>query len=322
MSDINNHIDNLLIKYLLAEASAVERTEVEAWIAARAENKIYYQQFRAIWEQSKSLAIHSDRDVNAAWQLFQNRIHKPKPTLRIIDGFAWMRVAAVLIIVAGIALIAYRQFGATRVQQITVQSLAVVKTDTLPDHTIVTLNKQASITYPNSFDKATRSVVLKGEAFFDVTPDKTKPFIIEANSITIKVVGTSFNVRTEGDATEVIVKTGIVQVQKGEKIVLLRPSEKIMIRQGDTVLNKEQEISQLYNYYKTHAFVCDNTPLWKLVEVLNEAYHSNIVIERPELRKLPLTATFPNESLDQILSIISLTFDIQVEKANKAIILK
>jgi ferric-dicitrate binding protein FerR (iron transport regulator) len=163
---------------------------------------------------------------------------------------------------------------------------------------------------------------LKGEAFFRVEPDKNKPFIITVNDVQIKVVGTSFNVRSENGLTEVIVATGIVQVQKGKTEVALRANEKVVVRRQDSVLTKEPETTQLYQYYESREFVCDNTPLWKLVAVLNKAYAANIVIGRPELRNLPLTTTFPNESLDRILQIISLTFDIEIEKTGSSIILK
>ena len=133
---------------------------------------------------------------------------------------------------------------------------------------------------------------------------------------------TSFNVRSENGLTEVIVATGIVQVQKGNKEVALRPNEKVVVRRQDSVITKEEETAQLYQYYESREFVCDNTPLWKLVAVLNKAYGANIVIGRPELRNLPLTTTFPNESLDRILQIISLTFNIEVEKTGTSTILK
>ncbi|HEX2533952.1 MAG TPA: DUF4974 domain-containing protein, partial [Chitinophagaceae bacterium] len=67
--------------------------------------------------------------------------------------------------------------------------------------------------------------------------------------------------------------------------------------------------------------VCDRTPLWKLVAVLNEAYGSDIRISRPALRSLPLTATFQDESLEAILDVISQTFDIRVERDGSTIVL-
>ncbi len=62
--------------------------------------------------------------------------------------------------------------------------------------------------------------------------------------------------------------------------------------------------------------------IWKVVEVLNEAYDVNIVIEKKDLRAMPLTTTFNNESLDNILNIIQQTFNISVIKKDNQIILQ
>jgi ferric-dicitrate binding protein FerR (iron transport regulator) len=135
-------------------------------------------------------------------------------------------------------------------------------------------------------------------------------------------VGTSFNVRSVKGVTEVIVETGIVQVTRKNETVELRPEEKIKVSESDLVLIKEKEEEKLYNYYLTKEFVCDDTPLWKLVEVLNEAYDTSIVIENKELRNLKLNTTFVNESLDNVLDIASLTFGFTVTKENGRYILK
>jgi ferric-dicitrate binding protein FerR (iron transport regulator) len=138
----------------------------------------------------------------------------------------------------------------------------------------------------------------------------------------VKVVGTSFNIRSVNGNTEVIVETGIVEVSQKNRKVVLHPKEKVLIGNRDTALVKNQETDALYNYYRTNEFVCDNTPLWKLVEVLNEAYHVQIVIGRNELRNLPLTTTFSNESLDRILEVISITFNTKINRAGDRIIIQ
>jgi ferric-dicitrate binding protein FerR (iron transport regulator) len=315
-------MDDLLIKYLLGEATAAEKEEVEAWLAAAAENQAYFAQFRTVWDQSKTLAANEAVDVNAAWQLFQKRIHTPSKSATPLFLSGWWRVAALVLLVAGISLIVYVGLKEEPVPVLTAQTGNAVRKDTLPDGSVITLNKNSSLTYPERFTKDTRTVALKGEAFFRVTPDKNKPFIITVNDVQIKVIGTSFNVRSENGLTEVIVATGVVQVQKGNTEVALRPNEKVVVRRQDSVITKEEETAQLYQYYESREFVCDNTPLWKLVAVLNKAYDTTIVIGRPELRNLPLTTTFPNESLDRILQIISLTFNIEVETKGTSIILK
>ena len=75
MSQNFYHItDDLLVKYLLGEATADEQTLVEEWIASDAANKKQYDDFKTIWEESKRLAATSTIDEDAAWQRFKNRV--------------------------------------------------------------------------------------------------------------------------------------------------------------------------------------------------------------------------------------------------------
>jgi ferric-dicitrate binding protein FerR (iron transport regulator) len=194
--------------------------------------------------------------------------------------------------------------------------------DTLPDGSLVTLNKESVISYPSTFKREIRQVVLKGEAFFNVTPDKEKPFVILANGTRITVVGTSFNVKNIHGNVEVVVETGIVTVTKGIRTVQLKPNEKVTVNATDSVLTEEKVTDKLYKYYRTKEFVCDETPLWKLVAVINEAYHAQIIIGNPALRNMTLTTTFHNESLAQVLDVISITFNIKVVKEGNTIILQ
>ena len=97
---------------------------------------------------------------------------------------------------------------------------------------------------------------------------------------------------------------------------------KLVVGQENQNLVPQNEEEQLYNYYRSKEFVCDNTPLWKLVETLNEAYQVNIIIERPELKALPLDVTFSNESLDVILDVIRQTFLIKVIRKENEIVLE
>jgi ferric-dicitrate binding protein FerR (iron transport regulator) len=130
----------------------------------------------------------------------------------------------------------------------------------------------------------------------------------------VTVVGTSFNIKSENGNTEVVVETGIVQVAKSGKTVELIAGERIIMAANDSNATKEAVTDKLYNYYRSREFVCDDTPLWKLVQVVNEAYDSKIIIGRKELNDMRLTTTFNNESLEKVLEIIHLTFDITVIK--------
>ena len=316
-------MDELLVKYLADEATPPEQELVEEWISSSEANRHYFQHFQLIWEESRQLAAITSVDENKAWQKFQRRVKKEEAR-RNPGLFGWWRIAAGILIIVGITWFASSILnkGTTEPEILSIASVNEVKKDTLPDGSVATLNKHSVLTYPSSFKGKTRKVKLEGEAFFNVKANKEKPFIIDVNDVQVKVVGTSFNVKNNNGVIEVVVETGIVQVTKDGQMIELQAGERTSLGQTGTVATKQASDDKLYNYYVSKTFVCDNTPLWKLVEKLNEAYGANIRIEREELRKLPLTVTFDEESLDTILNIISQTLMIKVSRSDNEIILR
>lgn len=323
-----NDMDDLLVKELTGEATTAERALVQQWLAEDPSHQHYYEHFKLIWEESVQLTPTLTLDEDAAWQRFQQRVeNSPKVTPQKAPVFfmqnTWMRVAAILILAIGIGWLSYSLFSTSEVTIANIQTADKVQTDTLPDGSFVTLNKRSELSYPAKFAGKTRPVTMKGEAFFHVSPNKEKPFIIKAGEVTVQVVGTSFNVNTKADSTEVIVETGVVNVSANNQTVTLQAGEKIVIHHNQNKLEKEKTTDKLYNYYRSHKFECDGTPLWKLVQMLNEAYDANIEIQNNELNNLPLTVVFVNESLESILAVLEETDPhIHVVRENGRIILR
>lgn len=325
MNNEQSHIiDDLLVKQLLGEATAAEQAEVAAWLGQSEANRKHYEQLQLIWDNSKQLAAKSTVDTDASWAKFKNRVTADEqPITKTIPLIPrnnnWLRAAASLVVLIGLGWLTYFMvMGSTT----TYMADGVVMTKTLPDGTVVTLNKGSEIAFNSRFSGDTRSVTLKGEAFFDVTPDKSKPFVITADNAEIKVVGTSFNVKSSSAKTEVIVETGIVEVSKKKNMVTLKPKEKAIVLQSSATPMVEAVDDVLYNYYRTKELVCNNTPLWRLVDVLNDAYNTNITIGDKRLNDLAITTTFKNESLDGVLNTISATLNVKVEKNGNNIVLR
>ena len=314
--------DETLVSYLLGELPAEEATRVQTWLTADEANTRYFNQFKTIWEKSLELAATSTVDENKAWNSFKERINnggkKPAPVVPLFKRFYFRAAAAAAILILAIGFFWLNQPAP---QETLVSGQSVIN-QKLADGSEITLNKQSSLHYPKTFKGKTRSVELKGEAFFNISPDKAKPFIIDVKNVQVTVVGTSFNVREDSNYVEVLVETGIVKVSHDGKEVTLQAGEKIKMPFAGAVAEKEKVSDKLHNYYRTKEFVCDDTPLWKLVQVLNEAYKTNIVFGRKELKDLRMNTTFYNESLDQVLEVIHLTFNITVRKDNGRIILE
>jgi len=313
--------DELLISYLLKEVSVAQAREVEEWRAIDTANEHRFEQFRLIWDSSKNFTADPDIDARASLQKVKQRAAMRTKVVPMPNRYNWLKIAATVLLVTGCAWLYFVKHSNSKVEFATQEA---VKSDTLSDGSVVTLNKYALLSYPHTFSGAHRNVdLLKGEAFFSVTPNKAQPFIINTGNTTIKVVGTSFNVKNKNGFVEVIVETGIVQVSQGQYNILLKPGEMALIRPNDNKLVKENSPDKLYNYYRSKEFVADNVPLRRMVQVLNEAYSSHIVIERKELNQLPLNTIFKtDDSLDDILKVISHTFKITVEHKNDRIILK
>lgn len=357
--NIYDNIDDLLVKVVLGEATEEELGYVQDWIAISSVNKRYFDDFKRIWEESRNLAFRSTVNEEAAWLGFKQRIGPDRSrqmpdidlgdiaedrsfseagqmngegfgdhgsTGRVVDfaerkNYAWLRVAAILITVFAASWM-YYTYSYKPAQFLSVRSGVQVLSDTLPEGSVVTLNKQSFIRYKRQFAGDARKVEMEGEAFFKVAQDKNKPFVVHTNGVIIKVLGTSFNVRNTKDAIEVIVETGMVEITRAQQTVRVGAHEKVLIGKNISAPVKEANSDDLYNYYRTNEFECDGTPLWRLVEKLNEVYKAHIEIGDSRLRDKLLTTTFQGESLEGILDVISKTFKITVVRDGQEIILK
>ncbi|TKC09294.1 FecR family protein [Pedobacter frigoris] len=323
--------DELLIKFLLKEANAHENTKVQQWIDADPAHKTYFTQFEKIWLASKTLSPNGKADEEQAWIRFKARVAASqsgenidsltqKNTVKSLKvNYSWLKIAASFVLIAGIWFI-YNFFGEQNYTNLSAGNQVI--TETLPDGSAITMNKNSVISYATDF-KEERSVQLKqGDVFFDVAHDKSHPFVIEIDQVSVTVVGTSFNIRHVKDETEVIVETGIVKVASGNDVIELRKGEKVSIKPSSPQLIKETNKDQLYNYYRSNYFVANNIPLIKLTTALNEAYDTQIVINEPSTANEPINTTLKRaDSFDSNLATICKTMDLKITRNGAQILL-
>jgi transmembrane sensor len=324
-TDSNEIMDDLLVKCMLGEATQTEREQVDFWLNEKQGNVRYYEHFKLIWKQSRELASQSTVNENEAWNRFKTRTVRETPVIEFAHNpwRSWIGIAAAILVMAGAGwAIYFSTLKSGSGEMITVKSGSMALTDTLPDGSVVTLNRRSSISYREHFtNEKTRQITLNGEAFFNVEPDKTKPFIISVNDVTVTVLGTSFNVKSTAKQTEVIVETGLVEVGKAKKTVKVSPKEKVIVEEGKAELLKQANSDEFYKYYRNQEFVCQDMPLPELVEKLNEIYQSNIVIGHERLKRLRINTTFKQKSLSTDLNVIGQTFGIKIEYRGDSIIL-
>ncbi len=322
--------EDILIKYILGEATATEAKEIEAWITVSSKNAGELEKIKIILETSKGMAQVSPLSETDAWERFKNKRDATKGQQAEVVPFKsnthWLRIAAAVLFLIGSGWGAFYlyngQRGATS-EWVNIKSANKVLIDTLPDGSIVHVNKNSSIAYNSNF-KSRRVVNLTGEAFFNIKHNATVPFTVHVNGISILDVGTAFNVKSKKHITEIIVESGIVNVSKNNNTVQLRAREMTSIKPDDKVFKVERSDDLLYNYYVNNTFIAVKTPLKRLIDVLNEAYNANITIENNALRNVPITVTIRfKDSLPGILNLIKETTPgMQVDSTGKTTVIR
>ncbi|MVN92870.1 FecR family protein [Mucilaginibacter aquatilis] len=178
----------------------------------------------------------------------------------------------------------------------------------LPDRSIVWLNPESAITYPDKFDDHTREVKLTGEAFFEVTKDKAHPFIINSGELITRVWGTSFRVKALKNApAEVSVVTGkvsVTQSEKGQEVMLVANQRVTLLNHNKMVKHEGKQIENEMRIWKKVSLSFEDAPLSKVFAALNQRFGIRIYTKEANLNALTFTADFTDQSLPAILEMI------------------
>lgn len=314
----------LLERYIVGETNELEAAMIQNWLEEDAKNKEEYIKMKKMWDSLPKPLDVPDVDVDKAWADFKAVRDErasvvaaiPQKATPVIQ-WSWWLAASILLLCA----LGFYVFDQSHREEMFLSSMEQVRQESLPDGSVVTLNKNTELAYSSRWTDKNRYVALKtGEVFFEVHNDKRHPFVIETGKTKITVLGTSFNVRRISDATEIIVSTGLVKVGYANKEVFLRPQQMVTIRDSDTIkVGKEPVKDQFYKYYVDRVFDFENTPLQRVVELLNRAYDYKIIIDHSSDQKLLLTAKFEQNNLTEILKVISSTFGLKVHVKDREI---
>jgi transmembrane sensor len=148
---------------------------------------------------------------------------------------------------------------------------------TLPDGSQVWLNSASSIKYPTAFIGKHRKVEITGEAYFEVTKDKAKPFTVTVNDMDVEVLGTHFDVN--GFSDEKAIKTtlleGSVKITKGEKRVLLKPGEQGIVENNSVEKTDVVDLDKVMAW-KNGWFEFDQTDLTTIMRQVSRWYDIDV----------------------------------------------
>ena len=176
---------------------------------------------------------------------------------------------------------------------------------TLSDGTIVTVNAGSKLVYPQSFSGTTREVELQGEAYFQVHHDAKHPFLVKANGISTKVLGTEFNVRSRSRKdTHVTLLQGSVLVSSAATAKRLKPGEDACFKDGKMTIRSVD--TEEYTAWKNGEFYFDNETLLDIAKEIGKWYNVSVIFQSPAKMQTRLFFAAPRDGgIEELLEVLN-----------------
>lgn len=316
-----------ILKFIKGELNEAEKQHVIDWIRNHSDNQKRYNILKATYIAS-SFNETSSNNSDVFYKKFNKKV-------RVKNNYKYVAIVASFVL---ISFFSFNYFNQTEVLNKTSDQLKelvdinIINTITskggnsniiLPDGSKVVLNADSKLSYPKIFNDSIRNVVLIGEAFFDIEHDSKRPFIVDANEIKIKVLGTTFNVKSysKDEKIETTLVTGKVELIKDDETpVILAPSQKAVFYKTQNKLKIEEVNSSNVVAWRKGKLVFKNTSMKEVVIDLERKYNVKFIINSQKLLEYEYTGTFDNLSIDEVLELLiissPISYTVKDEKIN------
>lgn len=296
----------LLGKYFSGEASPEEAMVVDDWIRQHPDHRKLYDEAAAAWDNAAPIPHYLLPDKTLVLQEIERRAIM-SPTKKN----TWQIAAALLVLLGAATLyLVLRSSPAWQdsVPMVIRQSTDGISRDTLPDQSLAVLNSHSSIKY---LQHEPRQLQLTGEAWFNVTFDPLKPFIVSVGELRIEVLGTTFNVRELTSVIEVALTNGAVRVSSKDTAIIVKAGQQLTWEVATRRFSLVDSFNPNKTGYATRIFNFENASLKEIVAQLEKAYGIKVILEEERLGDCTMSSAFDNKPIAYVLEVISITLNVQ-----------
>ena len=298
-----------LIKYHLGRLSPTEHQQVKTWLQ-EPQNLKEYNTYIQLWKSSSEAKILEGTSIKSSWKSILSTTDKqPQPRLNWTKRWA---IAALVVLSLGWMWLGINKLTEPTYIVIANTEISKPKKVILPDGSTVILNRNSKIRYPQKFNDKSRKIELWGNGFFEVKKNPELPFEVDVNHHTIQVLGTSFDINSTKKRIVVSVATGkvLVKDQVHATSITLLPNQRVLSTNGEMI--QETITNKNYIAWKTKEYQFTNTPLAEVMDVLQKEFDFQYHFDDQALRNIPFSAHLNQLDLNQILSIIQISCQIQM----------
>lgn len=353
---------HFLIKIIKNEATEEDKALFEKWLNESDENKEEFGTLVLLWKKVGDSKLPPLPNQLLQWEKIQaelahlanpikeetitNSPQLVKPEQKHFDlkqkeekrEYTWvLKVAAVLILFVSIPFLLFinknrdlskQTKSDTKSQAEIMYSVeaekGVRKTILLPDESLVYLNVDSKLIYPEKFSDSNRIVELEGEAYFNISHDASKPFkVICKNTVTV-VKGTEFNIKSRNDEVEIILTKGSVETFKKDSNIGIQLKKGEVITFDERMGFSKPTKANIDHYlaWRKGKFSFSHTSLENVMDEIGRYYNVDVVFRNPSERSKIITGVFDADSLEHIFSIIGLTLDVKIELNGSKVIVQ
>jgi transmembrane sensor len=304
-------VDDLIIQELAGKASPFEEERLKRWRDASPSNEAYYQEMAAVWELTgpEPMAMPFGpppvEEIMASAQGAQVRNIRSGGKGWTGRAVPWARWGLLAASVAAVGL-GVQLFGPSDPDPVMVHRAGGEEnpTVTLLDGSFARLAPGSVL---REWDgEGLREVSLEGRAFFAVARDESRPFVVRLGTGSIRVLGTRFQVTSEGEAVETVVVDGLVEVSNDHGSVEVPSGTTARMTEG--TVPRIQKVADLYSLldWPEGTLIFQGTPLSQVAAEISRHFDRQLRVDSPELSQRRVTAWFQGEPFEAVVESVCL----------------
>jgi transmembrane sensor len=314
-----NKIWQKIARELADEISNEDKLAIDDWCNESSQNKTTFTILGMLWNYNPV----QKTDTTAIYRKFRQRQDLYDKRESILSQFKYyaLRISAVLLLLISLSFLINEYLITGRNEETAYQEIFIPKGNRtsfiLPDGTKVWLSNNSTIKYPHEFSKKTRELELSGEAYFEVTPEKKRQFIVNIGQNRVRVLGTRFSVTAypgeNSVQTELISGRVVLDVftdtgKDSYKSYEIKPSHGLILDKSTGKLFETEIPEGFYNYWQNGVYEFNNESLESLAKKINRIFNVELVFEDENIKTRRFSGTIDiNDNIFTFLEAIKRT---------------
>jgi len=308
----------LIIKFFAGEITDSELIRLKSWLELNPENRRIFDEENELWQEASIQTKFENYKNDSAWLNISSKLGLDKNRVKSVtllrkNNFRILIAAATvacLMAIGGATLWivsrnAFNQMtaGSTIVETKEGEKARVI----LSDSSEVILNSDSRVQYVGDYNLSDRRVKLSGEAFFDISTNPEKPFVVQLDNMSISATGTRFNVYSfnNENRVETTLEEGVIHVLvKGKEPIYVRSGQQVVYFVNTGEVKVLDVNTDTYTSWKENMLRFNDTPLEEAFRRIGRKYNVTFEVTNRDLLDLKYTATFIDESVEEVMEML------------------